>query len=83
MTLVVDFTRTQMINAGTLKGQYAGFCMLDLTALTLSSFNFIDDAQAELVRTFDLFERSGRRIWCSTEEFDGFWEPVMLHRPAC
>ena len=51
---VVDFTRTQMINAGTLKGQYAGFCMLDFTALTLSSFNFIDDAQAELVRTFDL-----------------------------
>ena len=79
---VVDFTRTQMINAGTLKGQYAGFCMLDFTALTLSSFNFTDDAQAELVRTFDLLERSGRKIWSSTEEFDGSWEPVMLHRPA-
>ena len=79
---VVDFKRTQMINAGTLKGQYAGFCMLDFTALTLSSFNFTDDARAELVRTFDLFERGGRKIWGSTEEFDGSWEPVMLHRPA-
>ena len=77
---VVDFKRTQMINAGTLKGQYAGFCMLDLTALTLSSFNLIDDAHAEFVRTFDLFERSGRRIWRNTEEFDGVWEPVALHR---
>ena len=44
--------------------------MLDFTALTLSSFNFTDDAQAELVRTFDLLERSGRKIWSSTEEFD-------------
>ena len=80
---IIDFPRTQMINAGTLKGQHAGFCMLDLTALKLDSFNFIDDGQAELVRTFDLCERTGRKIWCSTEDFDGSWEPVMLHRSAC
>ena len=76
---VIDFTRTQMINAGTLRGRYAGFCMLDLAELKLSSFNFIDDAQAELVKIFDLAEDGHRRIWRSTEEFDGVWEPVVLH----
>ena len=77
---VVDFARTQMINAGTLKGQFAGFCLLDLAESTLKSFNFNAQAQIELVRCFNLIARSDRRIWCNTEEFDGRWEPVVLHR---
>ena len=77
---VVDFERTQMINAGTLKGQFAGFCLLDLAESTLKSFNFNAQAQMELVRCFNLTARNDRRIWCNTEEFDGRWEPVVLHR---
>lgn len=80
---VVDFATTQMVNAGTLKGQYAGFCSLNLSDGALKSFNFDEQGKAEMVRCFNLTAQNDRRVWSNTEEFDGAWEPVILHRPAC
>ena len=76
---VIDFPRTQVINAGTLKGQYAGFSILDIGVSQIDSFNFSTDNSIEQARQLDLAAGSGRRIWRNTDDFDGEWQPVMLH----
>ena len=77
---VIDFPNTQVINGGTLKGQYAGFSLLDTDAQQLQSFNFQKDRTICPGGTLDLFARQDRRVWQSTQDFDGAWQPVMLHR---
>lgn len=77
---VIDFPQTQVINGGTLKGQFAGFALLDIEAQCIHSFNFTGELQVEAAGTLDLASRQDRRIWQSTREFDGAWQPVMLHQ---
>ena len=77
---VIDFPKTQVINGGTLKGQFAGFSLLDIESQCIHSFNFTGDQQVEAAGTLDLASRQDRRVWQSTGEFDGVWQPVMLHR---
>ena len=77
---VIDFPRTQVINAGTLKGQFAGFCLLDAEQQYLESFNFAADGTVKFVKSFDLALDLERRVWQSTQEFNGEWEPVVLHK---
>jgi hypothetical protein len=77
---VIDFPQTQVINGGTLKGQFAGFSLLDIEAQCIQSFNFAGEQEVETAGTLDLATRQDRRIWQSTGEFDGVWQPVMLHR---
>lgn len=77
---VIDFPQTQVINGGTLKGQFAGFSLLDIEAQCIQSFNFAGEQEVEAAGTLDLATRQDRRIWQSTGEFDGVWQPVMLHR---
>ena len=37
-----------------------------------------DDSQMVRGATISLSERDDRRIWKSTQEFDGTWAPVVL-----
>ena len=77
---VIDFPRTQVINGGTLKGQFAGFSLLDVEAQRIDSFNLSDNGKIQKAGTLDLASRKDRRIWQTTGEFDGAWQPVILHR---
>ncbi|NCF45153.1 MAG: metallophosphoesterase [Proteobacteria bacterium] len=77
---VIDFPRTQVINAGTLKGQFAGFSLLDVTQCQLESLNFSPNNEPSMACRMTLGASQGRRVWQSTEEFDGQWQPVVLHR---
>ena len=76
---VIDFPRTQVINGGTLKGQYAGFSILDVGNSRIDSFNFSTENDIELARQLDLGAHLGRRVWRNTDDFDGEWQPVILH----
>lgn len=76
---VIDFPQTQVINGGTLKGQLPGFSLLDIEAQLLHSFNILGEHQVQAGGMLDLASRHDRRVWHSTGEFDGAWQPVMLH----
>lgn len=77
---VIDFPKTQVINGGTLKGQFAGFSILDVEAARITSYNFSEKRQICPAGDLCLASQTNRRVWQSTEEFDGRWQPVMLHR---
>ena len=77
---VIDFPNTQVINAGTLKGQFAGFSVLDVRQCQIESLNFSSANDLSLSCCMSLGASQGRRVWQSTEEFDGQWQPVVLHR---
>jgi predicted phosphodiesterase len=76
---VIDFPSTQVINGGTLKGQYAGFSLLDVDSGQIDSFNFSAEHDIELARQLDLDAHLDRRVWRNTDDFDGQWQPVVLH----
>jgi predicted phosphodiesterase len=76
---VIDFPSTQVINGGTLKGQFAGFSILDICRGQIDSFNFSEENDIEPARQLDLDAQLGRRVWRNTGDFDGEWQPVVLH----
>ena len=76
---VIDFPSTQVINGGTLKGQYAGFSVLDVGDGQIDSFNFSAENAIEPARQLDLGACPERRVWRNTDDFDGQWQPVILH----
>ena len=76
---VIDFPSTQVINGGTLKGQFAGFSILDIGNGQIDSFNFSGENDIEPARQLDLDAHLGRRVWRNTCDFDGKWQPVVLH----
>ena len=76
---VIDFPSTQVINGGTLKGQFAGFSILDICRGQIDSFNFSKENDIEPARQLDLDAQLGRRVWRNTGDFDGEWQPVVLH----
>ena len=77
---LIDFKHCHLVNAGTLKGAYAGVTVLDLLSRKLSSVNLDDDGSVYRSQCHSLDERSNRRIWNNTAAFDGRWQPVSLHR---
>lgn len=77
---LIDFPRTQVVNAGTLKGQYSGFSLIDIQENQLDSYNLSENGEVFLVSKVDLTAMSERRVWRSTDDFDGNWQPVVLHR---
>ena len=76
---VIDFPSTQVINGGTLKGQFAGFSILDIGNGQIDSFNFSGENDIEPARQLDLDAHLGRRVWRNTGDFDGKRQPVVLH----
>jgi hypothetical protein len=52
--------------------------LIDFEAGTVSAFAFEDGHRLKARVTHPLSPRPHRRVWRSTAEFDGRWEPVLL-----
>ena len=79
---LIDFDKCFLINAGTLKGDWAGITVLDLKTREVAGFNLLDDGQVSATRRYCLDDREDRRIWSNTAAFDGRWHPTSMHRAA-
>lgn len=79
---LIDFNHSYLLNAGTLKGRYAGVSVLDLARREVCGYNVVDDDSIHATQQHNLDERRTRRVWRSTQCFDGAWQPVTLHRQA-
>jgi predicted phosphodiesterase len=77
--VMIDFQNMLVLNAGTLKGSYAGVSVMDFTADSVTSFSVSDDAAPVLVAEHSLSPTASRRIWRDTRCFDGAWEPLALY----
>ena len=70
-----------LINAGTLKGRWAGITVLDIAAREVAGFNLQDGGAVVAMQKFSLDDRADRRIWKSTAAFDGRWRATSMHQP--
>jgi predicted phosphodiesterase len=77
--VMIDFENLLVLNAGTLKGGYAGVSVMDFSADGVSSFAVTDEGPPVLVAEHTLSPTSSRRIWRDTQCFDGAWEPLALY----
>jgi predicted phosphodiesterase len=75
--VLIDFESALLMNAGTLKGAHAGVSMIDFEAGTVTAFEF-DGPSLRPRASHPLAPSPDRRVWPSTAEFDGCWEPFML-----
>ncbi|MFM8355129.1 MAG: metallophosphoesterase family protein [Gammaproteobacteria bacterium] len=77
--VLIDFERLLVMNAGTLRGAYAGVSIMDFGADTVSAYAVTDDEPPRPVAEQPLSPRAPRRIWRNTQCFDGAWEPLALY----
>jgi predicted phosphodiesterase len=80
--VMIDFENLLVLNAGTLKGQYAGVTVMDFQADGVASFAISDEGSPVLVAEHTLSPTASRRIWRDTRCFDGAWEPLALYAIA-
>ena len=78
---LIDFEHSYLINAGTLKGRWAGITVLDIAAREVAGFNLQDGGAVVATQKFSLDDRADRRIWKSTAAFDGRWRATSMHQP--
>jgi hypothetical protein len=69
-----------LMNAGALKGPFAGISIMDFAADCVSAWDFDANDRPSRTAEHSLSPAAGRRVWRDTQEFDGRWEPVTLHR---
>jgi predicted phosphodiesterase len=77
--VLIDFERTLLMNAGTLKGERAGVCIVDYEGGVVSAFDVEPGRTPRLASEHALRPGAGRRVWRDTREFDGAWTPVLLY----
>lgn len=77
--VLIDFERLLVMNAGTLRGVYAGVSIMDFDADAVRSFAVTDEEPPRLVAEQSLSPSAPRRVWRNTQCFDGDWEPVTLY----
>ena len=77
--VLIDFERLLVMNAGTLRGAYAGVSIMDFGADIVRSFAVTDDEPPRPVAEQPLTPSAPRRIWRNTQCFDGAWEPLALY----
>lgn len=76
--VLIDFESLLLMNAGTLKGSRGGVSVVDFESAEVASFEFSAAGRLQRRAVHPLAPPAGRRIWRSTAEFDGCWEPVLL-----
>jgi len=75
---LIDFEALLLMNAGTLKGPRGGISVIDFECAEVASFEFSAGPALQRRAVHPLAPPAERRIWRSTAEFDGGWEPVLL-----
>lgn len=75
--VLIDFESLQVINAGTLKGPQPGVSIIDLEADSVAAYD-LDGAMPRQRASHRLTPEPPRRVWRSTADFDGSWQPVLL-----
>jgi len=76
--VLIDFEALLLVNAGTLKGPYAGFSVMDFEQDCIASFG-LEDQSPQLLAERPLTPSPERRVWRNTQAFDGDWQPVALY----
>jgi len=77
--VLIDFENLLLLNAGTLKGEHAGFSVMDFQRDCVASFGFDANDHPRKVVEHPLSPVSGRRVWRNTQAFDGTWDPLTLY----
>ena len=77
--VLIDFVGLTLLNAGTLRGDHAGVCVVDFDEESISAHASFDAGPPERLVEKALAPTEDRRIWRDTQEFDGTWTPVTLH----
>ena len=78
--VLLDFVGMTLINAGTIRGEHAGVSLIDFAGDAVSTYAVADAEKPERIMEHQLSPGHERRIWRNTQEFDGTWTPVMLHK---
>jgi predicted phosphodiesterase len=76
--VLIDFESLSVINAGTLKGPQPGVSIIDFEAGTVAAFDLDGHAVPRERVAHSLVPEPPRRVWRSTADFDGCWQPVLL-----
>lgn len=76
---IIDFNYCQVLNAGTLRGDYPAVTIIDCAAGQVDGYVISGGLSVELKRSVSLFDREYRRVWRNTQEFDGNWIPATLN----
>jgi predicted phosphodiesterase len=77
--VLIDFPGMLLMNAGALKGPFAGVSIMDFSADCVSAWAFDANDRPSRTAEHSLSPVAGRRVWRDTQEFDGTWEPLALH----
>ncbi|MBX3706290.1 MAG: metallophosphoesterase family protein [Pseudomonadales bacterium] len=77
--VLIDFPGMLLLNAGTLKGEHAGFSIMDFVGDCVSAFGFDPNGRPCRLVEHSLTPSTGRRIWRDTRAFDGSWQPLTLY----
>jgi putative phosphoesterase len=76
--VLIDFETLLLVNAGTLKGAYAGFSVMDFEQDCIASYG-LEARWPQLLAERSLTPSPERRVWRDTQSFDGDWQPVALY----
>lgn len=76
--VLIDFEQLLLMNAGTLKGEGAGVCIVDFDAGQIGAFAFDDGLDLRRRSEMPLLPGSERRIWRDTGDFNGRWQPALF-----
>ncbi len=76
--VLIDFESLLLMNAGTLKGERAGVSVVDFAADEVAAYDLADPGGIRCRVRHPLTPPPERRVWTSTADFDGAWEPVLL-----
>lgn len=77
--VLIDFRDLLLVNAGTLKGAYAGFSVMDFEGGHVAAYGIGDDQAPVKLSEHSLLPDGDRRVWRDTAEFDGTWQPLALY----
>jgi putative phosphoesterase len=77
--VLIDFHDLLLMNAGTLKGPYAGFSIMDFEHDQVTAFGLDDDGAPRKLAEHALAPAADRRVWRDTQAFDGAWQPLALY----
>jgi len=76
--MLIDFENLLLMNAGTIKGNYAGVSIIDFDEGTITAFTIRDGIQPDRLVEHEL-SPGKRRVWRNTAEFDAGSTPVTLY----
>jgi len=77
--VLIDFQDLLLMNAGTLKGAYAGFSIMDFEQAVVRAYGLDDNGRPRKLSEHALEPTEERRIWRDTQDFDGTWQPLALY----